>query len=220
MPVQNNTDLVSYRNWTLRIRPAKTEAPRLLLLLHGWTGDENSLWVFVRNFPDDFYILAPRGPHPSGQPAGGYSWRPIRSDNQGWPSLDDLRPAADSLITLIDGYSAEKNLDASQFDVMGFSQGAALANTISLLHPERIRRAGILSGFVPANAEQLIERKPLKGKAIFIAHGSLDETVNIETARRSMDLLDMAGANTTFCVDEVGHKVGAHCLRELESFFA
>ena len=192
----------------------------MLLLLHGWTGDENSLWVFVRNFPEDYNILAPRGPHPSNQPAGGFSWRPIRSDNLGWPSLDDLRPAAESLISLMDGYSADKNLDASQFDVMGFSQGAALTNTITLLHPERIRRVGILAGFVPANAEQIIERKPLKDKAIFIAHGRLDETVKIETARQSVKLLEMAGANTTFCVDEVGHKVGAHCLRELEGFFA
>jgi phospholipase/carboxylesterase len=219
VPVQSNTDLISYGSWTLRVRSANTKTPHLLLLLHGWTGDENSLWVFVRNFPENYYILAPRGPHPSEQPAGGYSWRPIPSNDRGWPSLDDLRPAADSLITLMDGFSAEKDLDASQFDVMGFSQGAALTNTIALLHPDRIRRAGILAGFVPANAEQFIEKKPLMGKAIFIAHGRLDETVKIETARLSAKLLEMAGANTTFCVDEVGHKVGAHCLRALEDFF-
>jgi predicted esterase len=33
-------------------------------------------------------------------------------------------------------------------------------------------------------------------------------------------LLESAGADVTFCEDEVGHKVSAHCLHALEDFFA
>ena len=216
----NNTELISFHDWTLRVRPAKGKTPPLLLLLHGWTGDENSLWVFVRNFSEDYWIVAPRAPYSSEQPAGGYSWRPLRVENRAWPGLEDLRPSAEVLIPLIDAYSDENNFDASQFDVMGFSQGAALANTITLLHPERVRRAGILAGFLPANSEPLLQDRPLKGKAFFVAHGRLDETVKIEYARQSVKLLELAGADVTFCEDDVGHKVSAHCLRGLEDFFA
>jgi phospholipase/carboxylesterase len=220
LSVQNNSELISFHDWTLRVRPTKGKAPRLLLLLHGWTGDENSLWVFVRNFSEDYWIVAPRAPYSSGQSAGGYSWRALRSENQGWPSLDDLRPSAKALIPLIDAYSAENNLDSSRFDVMGFSQGAALTNTLALLHPERIRRAGILAGFLPAGAEPFLQGRPLKGKSFFVAHGRSDETVKIEYARQSVKSLEMAGADVIYCEDDVGHKVSAHCLRGLEDFFA
>ena len=120
----------------------------------------------------------------------------------------------------MDAYSVENNLDAARFDVMGFSQGGALTNTLTLLHPERIGRAAVLAGFVPAGAESIVQGRPLEGKSFFVAHGTLDETVKIEYARESVKLLESAGADVTFCEDEVGHKVSARCLHALENFFA
>jgi len=120
----------------------------------------------------------------------------------------------------MDAYSAENNLDAPRFDVMGFSQGGALTNTLALLHPERIGRPAVLAGFVPSGAEPLVQGRPLDGKSFFVAHGTLDETVKIEYARQSVELLESAGADVTFCEDEVGHKVSARCLHALEDFFA
>ena len=226
MRVQSDTDLITFQDWTLRVRPATDGVPRLFLLIHGWTGDENSMWVFARNLPSDYWIIAPRAPYEA-QP-GGYSWRaprvgpPRRSpdDLRDWASLEDFRPAADALIRLADDFAAQKNINANQFDVMGFSQGAALTNTITLLYPDRIRRAGVLAGFIPAGVESLIQKRPLIGKPFFVTHGTLDEMVNIEFARQSVQRLERAGANVTFCEDEVGHKVSVNCIRALEQFFA
>ncbi len=220
MSVQSSAGIISFQDWTLRVRPAKIKTPRLLLLLHGRTGDENSLWIFVRNFSEDYWIVAPRAPYLSGQPAGGYSWRPLPGHGEGLPGLDDFRSSVEALIPLMDAYSAENNLDAARFDMMGFSQGGALTNSVALLHPERIRRAALLAGFVPIGAEPLAQGRPLEGKSFFVSHGTLDETVKIEYARQSVELLKSAGADVTFCEDEVGHKVSARCLRALEEFFA
>jgi phospholipase/carboxylesterase len=214
----NNTTLESFENWTLRVRQSAQTPARLLLMLHGWTGDENSMWVFARNFPTDCLILAPRAPHPAAE--GGYSWRPPRADSFGRPSLDDLRESAEALIRLVDAYAARGQVDASQFDVMGFSQGAALSNVLTCLYPERVRKAGILAGFMPSGMEQIIAQKPLAGKAIFVSHGTQDNMVPIDRARASMALLEQGGADITYCEAEVGHKVSADCLRGLESFFA
>ena len=60
MHVQSETELLSFHDWTLRMRAASEGPARLLLLVHGWTGDENSMWVFVRNFPARYWIVAPR----------------------------------------------------------------------------------------------------------------------------------------------------------------
>lgn len=218
MRAQNNTDSIKFNDWTLRVRRSTSATPRLLLLIHGWTGDENSMWVFVRNFPDDYWMIAPRAPH-TAEPFG-FSWRPPHNGTRNWASLEDLRPAAEALIRLADDYSAENKIEAHAFDVMGFSQGAALTNTLALLYPERIRRAAVLAGFIPADSESAVEKRPLNGKPFFVAHGTLDEMVRVEYARQSIQMLERAGANVTYCEDEVGHKVSVNCMRALEAFFS
>jgi phospholipase/carboxylesterase len=218
MPDLNNTSLVSFKNWTLRIRESTDPSPRLLLLIHGFTGDENSMWVFTRDLPAHYWIVAPRAIH-TGEP-GGYSWRPSQNDDLGRPSLEQLKPAVEVLIRLVDEYSASAGLDASTFDVMGFSQGAAMSNLLAFLYPQRIRKVGILAGFVPSGLEELVSQRPLDGKPFFVAHGTKDETVTVDRARASIELLEQAGAKVTYCEDEVGHKVSITCLRALKKFLA
>ena len=216
MRTATDTELTSFGDWTLRVRPSQSANPRLLVLLHGWTGDENSMWIFTRGLSPDYWMIAPRAPH-AADPSG-FSWRPLHSSTLGLPSLDSLSPAADGLIKLIDEYSASVKLDAQQFDLIGFSQGAVMTNLIGILRPHRIRKMGVLAGFVPAGLEQLILQKPLAGKKIFVAHGTQDQMIPINRAHASMALLEQAGAQITYCEDEVGHKLSVNCLRSLETY--
>lgn len=213
-----NTELISFNDWTLRIRESQSKNPRLLVLIHGWTGDENSMWVFTRGLSHDYWIIAPRAPHPA--EASGFSWRPHQPETVGRPSLEALKRAAEALIQLIDEYSASVKLDALQFDLMGFSQGAAMVNLVGMLYPHRVRKMGVLAGFVPSGLEELVLDKPLAGKNIFVAHGTQDQMVPIDRARSSIEMLEQAGAQVTFCEDEVGHKLSANCLRALENYLA
>ena len=216
MQIAPNTDLIDFENWTLRIRKTDHPSPRLLLMLHGFTGDENSMWVFARDLPSHYWIIAPRAPHIA-EPSG-YSWRPLQAGTFGRPSLEQLRPAAEALIRLVDAYQLSAKIDASVFDVMGFSQGAAMSNLLAFLYPERIRKTGILAGFVPSGLDELVARRPLAGKPFFVAHGTKDEMVPIDRARSSIEMLEQAGAQVTYCEDEVGHKVSLTCLRALKDF--
>ena len=221
MRIATDTELITFNNWTLRFKPSRTLSEtegkkRLLLLIHGWTGDENSMWVFTKDFPPDYWMIAPRAPHPA--QLGGYSWRPPQPETFGRPSLETLKPAADELLSFVDAYSSMVRVDAEQFDVIGFSQGAAMSNVLALLYPQRIRKAGILAGFVPSGLEETIAARPLAGKPFFVAHGTQDEMVPIDRARASIELLEQAGAQVTYCEDEVGHKVSAGCLRALKEF--
>lgn len=218
MPDLSNTSLITFNDWTLRVRESSHPAPRLLLLLHGFTGDENSMWVFARDLPLRYWMVAPRAPHVA--ELGGYSWRPHLTGTFGRPSLEELLPAAEALIRLLDEYSASAGFEADVFDIMGFSQGAAMSNLLAFLHPQRIRRAGILAGFVPSGLEKLVPKHSLEGKPFFVTHGTKDEMVTIDRARASMSLLEQAGAKVTYCEDEVGHKVSVTCLRALKDFFA
>ena len=216
MQTAPNTDLIEFEDWTLRIRKTDHPSPRLLLMLHGFTGDENSMWVFARDLPSHYWIVAPRALHVA-EP-GGYSWRPPQDGTFGRPSLEQLRPAAEALIRLVDAYQLSARIDARIFDLMGFSQGAAMSNLLAFLYPERIRKTGILAGFVPSGLDELVAQRPLAGKPFFVAHGTKDDMVPVERARASIEILEQAGAQVTYCEDEVGHKVSATCLRALKDF--
>jgi phospholipase/carboxylesterase len=207
--------LTTFENWTLRYRPGTSQ--RILLLLHGWTGDENSMWVFTRHFPPEYWILAPRAPNKAQE--SGYSWR-IPAPRGTWPTVELFRPSVAALIEFVNRFAANNGLDASIFDVAGFSQGAALTLTLGALHPDRVRKMGILAGFAPEGAEQLLTPGRLSGKNIFVAHGTLDEMVPIDMARRAIQLLKGAGAQVTYCESEVRHKLSSDCLKALENYLA
>jgi phospholipase/carboxylesterase len=218
MPDLNNTSLISFNNWTLRIRESTHPAPRLLLLIHGHTGDENSMWVFARAMSDHYWMVAPRAPYAA--ESGGYSWRPDQTGSYEQLNSEMLASAAQALISVVDEYSASAGIDTGILDVMGFSQGAAVSSVLAFLYPRRIRKTGLLAGFVPSGLEELVTQRPLEGKPFFVAHGTKDETVPIDRARASSALLEQAGAHVTYCEDEVGHKVSVTCLRALQKFFA
>jgi phospholipase/carboxylesterase len=212
-----DAELREFRGWTFRFRPASAAPSRFLILLHGWTGDENSMWVFARKLPQQIAVLAPRGLYAA--PEGGYTWREIRQVTQGLPGLDDFRPPAEALISFIDDWSHEVGISSKQIDLIGFSQGAALTFALALLYPERIRGLAALSGFMPEGAEYLLARHVLEGKSIFIAHGKQDDMVPVEQARRAVALLEVSGALVTYCETEGGHKVSADCYSRMADIF-
>ncbi|MBI5952931.1 MAG: hypothetical protein HY865_14840 [Chloroflexi bacterium] len=218
MPTATDTKLVIFDGWTLRVHaPAnRLAAPRMLVLLHGWTGDENSMWVFTKRLSPNYWMIAPRAPH-AAEPSG-FSWRPMQVGAFGGPSLEMLSPAAGGLIQLIDGYSASVGVDSTQFDVIGFSQGAAMVNVLGMLHPNRIRKMAVLAGFVPAGLEEAVHKKPLMGRRVFVAHGTRDQMIPLDRAYASMALLEQAGAQVTYYEEEVGHKLGAAGMRALENY--
>jgi phospholipase/carboxylesterase len=129
-----------------------------------------------------------------------------------------LKPSAQALIRLVDEYASSVGVEALRFDLMGFSQGAALVNVIAALYPNRIGKMGVLAGFIPSGMDEILAAKPFEGKRVFVAHGAHDQLVPVERARASMDALERAGAQIVYCEDEVGHKVGANCLRALEEY--
>jgi phospholipase/carboxylesterase len=223
--VQIKTDgVLAFEQWTVRYHlPDGDGSHPVLLLIHGWTGDENVMWIFTPHLSPRYLILAPRGLHKAAD--GGYGWEPHL--HLGWPQISDFRPSVDALLTLLDRLktgvdglpSAIAGSDFSSLNIMGFSQGAALVYTLALLHPERIQRLAGLAGFIPEDASHLVDRRPLSGKQVFVAHGQRDERVPVEKARTSVRILEEAGASVTYCEEDVGHKLSVSCFHALEKFF-
>jgi phospholipase/carboxylesterase len=215
MGMQNETEVREIGDWVVRLRVPEGNGPHpVLVMLHGWTGNENAMWIFVRRLPENCMLIAPRGLYET--PLGGFGWQP--ETGQGWPEVDDFRPSIDRLLEFLNTDNFPQG-NLSQFRLIGFSQGSALANTIGLLHPEKIVSLAGLSGFLPEDAEKYVDGRPLEGKRAFLAHGSQDDMVPVDRARRAVKLMERAGAQVTYCEDDVGHKLSASCFRALQEFY-
>lgn len=215
MPTATEPELLTFKDWTFRLFTNHLKPARLLILLHGWRGDEKSMWVFARGLLSKYTILAPRAPLSVAE--GGFSWREIHPGTWGMASLEELSSSAQALISFVDDWSTSAGIDAGQFDLMGFSQGAAMAYGLALLFPERIRRLVALSGFLPEYAEARLAQR-LSGKLIFVTHGRNDELIPVEQARRAVALLKAVRARVTYCESDAGHKVSKECIKELNIF--
>jgi phospholipase/carboxylesterase len=209
-------ELFVHQGWTFRLRLAREKPARLLILLHGWMGDEKSMWVLAHNLSPSYTILAPRAPIAVAE--GGFSWREINPGTFGLAKLDELQPAAQALLSAVDDWPAGAGTPFDRFDLLGFSQGAALAYSLALLFPQRVRRLAVLSGFIPQGSESWLTPQRLTAIAAFIAHGRQDELVPVDQARHASFLLKEIGADVTYCESEGGHKVSKECLKALESF--
>jgi phospholipase/carboxylesterase len=217
VPTVTDAQLATFGEWTFRFRPAQGTPERLLILLHGWTGDENSMGVLAQKLASKYSILAPRAPFPV--PQGGYSWRKMTPGTWGRMSLEELRPAAESLLKLVDEWPLLADVAARPFDLMGFSQGACMSYAFAMLYPGRVRSLAALSGFLPDGMEGLLAARTLAGKLVFVAHGRQDDMVAVERARRAVALLQEAGVAVTYCESDGGHRVSKECLRGMEEFF-
>jgi phospholipase/carboxylesterase len=184
-----------------------------VLLLHGWTGDEQSMSIFASRLSKDYLMISPRGLYLS--QAGGFSWS-ARTE-PGWSGIDDFRSAGQALIDFVT-LQRFPQADLSRVILIGFSQGAALAFSMLLLFPERIYSIAAISGFLPSGAERYLQSDPLKGKTIFVAHGTNDGIVPIEASQQAVEALEKTGVQVAYCEEDVGHKLSANCFRSLDTF--
>jgi phospholipase/carboxylesterase len=192
----------------------KEHIQRVLLLLHGWTGDENTMWIFIRQVLPGTLILAPRGLM-NANPFG-YGWFQS-SDGLDTP-VSAYQPAIDKLLSLMEKWAGKMGDPSLPFDVMGFSQGAAVAGVLSSQYPDHIRKAALLAGFLPPDLSGKLIDDSLKDRQIYIAHGTEDDIVPFSRAEEAAAVLSAAGAKITFCPSDTAHKLSLDCLKGLNEF--
>lgn len=204
--------------WVVAVREPETiENAPVVVLLHGWTGDENSMWVFGGSIPDRALVIAPRGLFESKHPDfSGFSW--VANQTEKWAAIEDFDHSVNQLHGLLERFSLKYPTEFSKFSLVGFSQGAALSAAYLLRYPHQVARLAMLSGFLPVGAAS--KKAELSTTKVFIGHGSLDEIVPEEKAQQAHAFFQQSGAEVQYCLSEVGHKLGSHCFKSFTRFMA
>ncbi len=189
------------------IRPGIDETQPLVIMLHGWTGDEKGMWVFDKVLPEDWWLATLRGPY--ALPAGGFSWTEDTPDDD--PRLSDFVISVKAIMHTIADIEARYNLQRNRFVLMGFSQGAAVAFSVLPLAKWKPAAIVSLAGFMPRDTSF-----DGSGLPVFWGHGIQDEVVSIDIARQIVERLRGGGAQVQYCEADVGHKAGLECARGLK----
>ena len=194
----------------LRLPEDKNLPP--IMMLHGLGGDENAMWSLESALPKMGMVVAPRGPHDQGN--GGYSWNPaIRA----WPPLvSEFAHGVELLEALLDYLEEDYEFQRNRMFLMGFSNGAAMSFSAAMT-PIAPPPAGIIaiSGHLPEGDLSL-----MNGVPVYWGHGNQDAFIPIDTARQDVGRLRQAAVPVTYCEADVGHKLGADCLKNLRSWFS
>jgi phospholipase/carboxylesterase len=181
-------------------------------MVHGWLGNENVMGIFAQALPPGVVVVSPRGP------------LALEDDSFGWyehrEDLDGFRAGLAALRALVTGVPAVYPVDPRRVWLMGFSQGAAMSLALLLSDPGLVAGVVALAGFVPEFARPWAAPGKLAGKPILIIHGRQDETVSLEQAQSACELLSGAGALVNFHEYDIGHKLNAQGMRDLEAWLA
>ena len=211
----STTTTILDQGWVIRVKPAQNNRPRrLMLMVHGWTGDENSMGVFQKGLPDDYVIISPRGYVESEE--GGYGW--VAHQDGVDATLESFRKPAEKIYASMEHWKKLTQVENTPITLMGFSQGAALILSFALFYPDLVKKVVSMAGFLPHLPVDFNFSPQLKNIGFFIAHGTKDPTVNINRAYQARDILQAKGAEVRFCEDSVGHRLSANCFKGIREF--
>ena len=217
MQTENKLLLTIFENKIFRTNISEiVQIDSILLLIHGYTGDENSMRIFGQEAPANTLFISPQAPYPSS--LGGYSWVDEKEAHNSRQIFSRYIEAAATLKTTLDHFFIQNSIRNPLIAIAGFSQGAAMAYTLSILYPQWVRKVAALAGFIPEGYESYLKPELMQNIEYFIAHGEKDQTVTIEKAVAAYTVLNAAGARVKYCTDQSEHKLGASCFRGLGAF--
>lgn len=180
----------------------------LLLLLHGYGSNEADLFSFASELPGEYYVISARAPYDLQY--GSYAWYAINfdADQNKFSDNDQARDSRDIIANFINELVASYPIDANDVNLLGFSQGAILSYAVALSYPEKINKIVAMSGYV--NLEIVAEdylKNDLSQLKIFASHGTVDQVIPIDWARKTPSVLEKMGIAITYKEYPVGHGV-------------
>jgi phospholipase/carboxylesterase len=184
--------------------------------LHGVGSNENDLFSLADQLPKDYYIISPRGKFTISE--GSYAWYNV-DFSKGKPVFDIKQEAQsrDAILLFINEMKVKYGFD--EIYLGGFSQGAIMSCSISLLHPEKIKGVICLSGRILQEIRGGVKNdNELHKLKIFLAHGTQDGTLTVAFAREAKTYLEQLQTKLSYHEFEMGHQITSDVLKELNKW--
>ena len=186
----------------------KSEKTSLLILLHGYGSNEEDLFSFATELPEDLIIISARAPQSLG--FGSYSWYTINfTASQGkFSDIPEAITARDLIAEFIDEIQERYKISPSKTFLLGFSQGTILSYAVALNYPEKVQKIVALSGYInPDLLPKKLNSTTYNKLDFFISHGIVDQVIPVEWANKAPQFLNNLKIKNCYQEYPVGHGV-------------
>jgi phospholipase/carboxylesterase len=180
----------------------------LLLLLHGYGSNEEDLFSFASELPEEYYVISARAPYDMG--FGSYAWYAINFDanENKFSDIPQAQQSRDIIANFIDELIANYPIDSTNVSLIGFSQGTILSYAVALSYPEKIQRVVAMSGYLNLDmVNPNFNTNNLSNLKIFASHGTVDQVIPVDWARKAAPILSQLGVEVLYKEYPVGHGV-------------
>ncbi|PZR05210.1 MAG: hypothetical protein DI536_32740 [Archangium gephyra] len=198
----------------LSIAPT-AERARLLVVLHGVGSNADNMFETAKvlaPMAPDAEVLIPDGLFPwSGGPSGRewYSLQNITDAER----AGRVEPAAVALSAWLDEELASRKLDGSKLIVVGFSQGAGLAEWLAVRRKPAPVAIALSGRFFEASGAKA------EGARVLVVHGTDDRVVPLAYGQMAFTQLQARGANVELEVfPQLGHTIDQRVLSRVQQF--
>ena len=193
----------------------------LVIMMHGYGSDENDLFSFSSELPEERFIISVRAPYPM-QPYGN-AWYAINFDeDQGkWNDNEQATESRDLIAKFIDEAIAEYPVDKNNVTLLGFSQGTILSYAVALTYPEKVKNIVALSGYI--NKDILpkdMDKKDYSHLDFYCSHGSVDQVIPVAWARQIAPFLNTLKIKHKYSEFPVGHGVAPQNFFEFKDWLS
>ncbi|WP_417369927.1 alpha/beta hydrolase [Flavobacterium beibuense] len=205
--------------YLIREPKVKQEKNPLILLLHGYGSNEEDLFSFAGQLPEEYYIISARAPHHI--PPYGNAWYAINFDSDMNKFSDDNQAieSRELIVKFIDELIDQYPIDAQKVTLLGFSQGAILSYSIALTYPEKIDRVVALSGYLNMDIiDKGFNTNDISKLRFFISHGVVDQVIPVDWARKAPEVLKDLKLDVEYHEYPVGHGVTPQNFYDLLSW--
>ncbi|MFC6096186.1 alpha/beta hydrolase [Flavobacterium qiangtangense] len=205
--------------YLIREPKIKKEKNPLLLLLHGYGSNEEDLFSFATELPDDYYVVSARAPYDL-QPYG-HAWYAITfdADQNKFSDDDQAIESRDLIARFINELVSELPIDSENVTLIGFSQGTILSYAVALSYPEKIKRVVALSGYLNEGIlASGYETKNFKNLKMFVSHGTQDQVIPVDWARKAPEALKSLGIEVEYKEYPIGHGVSPQNFHDLKNW--
>lgn len=193
------------------------EKPRLLLLIHGFGSNEQDLFSFAPELPENFFIASVRAPRTL--QFGGYGWYDINfMDAQKFNDVEQAKESMVSIRKFIQECIDKHDLNSEEVWLCGFSQGSILSYALSLQNQENIHRVICMSGYPAPDILGDKIQEEFNNLEFFISHGTEDGVIPLTWARKGEVLLTELGIPHVYKEYRSGHGVTPQNFYDLLSW--
>ncbi|WNM18092.1 alpha/beta hydrolase [Flavobacterium capsici] len=186
----------------------KKDKNPVLILLHGYGSNEEDLFSFASELPEEYYVISVRAPYDLMY--NSYAWYAINfdADENKFSDIPEAQNSRDLIAKFIDEVIVNYAVDKDNVTLIGFSQGCILSYAVALSYSQKVQRVVAMSGYLNTEiATDDYYKNDFSKLRIFASHGTVDQVIPVDWARNSIPKLKLLGIDVAFKEYPVGHGV-------------